>query len=104
MKIIDAAAHFEHAVKKSNEFHGFRYYGNDDMDGFDAIGMDILGWDNYSFHSFLCNSLQDEFTDIRFNKYGFIETDYETAALIASKIQGMGEPVDWFPVAVYRIR
>ena len=25
--------------------------------GFDAIGMDILGWDNYSFHSFLCNSL-----------------------------------------------
>jgi len=24
MKIIDAAAHFEHAVKKSNEFHGFR--------------------------------------------------------------------------------
>ena len=81
-----------------------KYYGNDDMDGFDAIGMDILGWDNYSFHSFLCNSLQDEFTDIRFNKYGFIETDYETAALIASKIQGMGEPVDWFPVAVYRIR
>jgi hypothetical protein len=40
------------------------------MDGFDAIGMDILGWDNYSFHSFLCNSLQDEFPDIRFNKYG----------------------------------
>lgn len=45
-----------------------------DMDGFDAIGMDILGWDNCSFHSFLCNSLQDEFPDIRFNKYGFIET------------------------------
>ena len=83
-----------------------KYYGNDDMDGFDAIGMDILGWDNdnYSFHSFLCNSLQDEFPDIRFNKYGFIEMDYDTVAVIASKIQGMGEPVDWFPVAVYRIR
>ena len=85
-------------------YEDIKYYGNDDMEGFDAIGMDILGWDNCSFHSFLCNSLQDEFPDIRFNKYGFIETDYETAALIASKIQGKGEPVDWFPVAVYRIR
>ena len=33
------------------------------MDGFDAIGMDILGWDNCSFHSFLCNSLQDELNE-----------------------------------------
>lgn len=79
-------------------------YCHNDIGDHEDIGMDIIGWDNYGFHSFLCNSLQDGFPDISFNRYGFMETDLKTASSIASKIQGMGEPVDWFPVSVSRIR
>lgn len=81
------------------------YHGKDDISNYEPIGMDILGWDmGLGFHSFLCNALQDGFPDIRFNEYGFMDSDLKTAASIASKIQGMGEPVDWFPVEVRRIR
>lgn len=98
--LISVSSRSDCLIKNKN----IKYYGKDDLDDFDVIGMDIIGLDNYGVHSFLCNSLQDEFLDIRFNEYGFMETDFETAALIASKIQGMGEPVDWFPVTICRIR
>ena len=69
------------------------------------LGNDILGWDHIgTFHSFLCNSLQDEFPDIRFNRYGLIAADFEVVAKMTEKIQGRGEPVDWLPVAVHSLR
>lgn len=82
-----------------------KYYGKDDVCNYESIGMDIIGLDmGLGFHSFLCNGLQYEFSDIGFNKYGFMEMDFKKASLIAELIQGMGEPVDWFPVEVRRIR
>jgi hypothetical protein len=84
--------------------YDLKYYGKDDVSDYEPIGMDILGGDYMGFHSFLCNSLQDECPDIGFNKHGFMETDFKNSASIASKIQGMGEPVDWFPVEVRKIR
>lgn len=69
----------------------------------ELIGCDIIGWDISSFHSFLCNSLHKEFPDARFTEYGLLDEEYEKAALMARKIQGMGEPVNWMPVMIQRV-
>lgn len=67
------------------------------------IGCDIIGWDISGFHSFMCNSLHKEFDDISFNKYGLLDESFEKAEKMAEKIHGMGEPVDWIPVMIYKL-
>lgn len=65
-----------------------------------SIGCDIIGWDISRFHSFLCNSLHECFSDIKFNDYGLMDEEYSVAEDISVKIQGQGEPVDWIPVEI----
>lgn len=70
----------------------------------EIIGCDIIGWDISGFHSFLCNSLNEEFLDIEFNSYGLLNLPYTEAEQMALKIKGMGEPVDWIPVILHQIK
>lgn len=73
-----------------------------EMDG-NLIGYDIIGWDISSFHSFLCNSLQKQFLDVKFNSYGLLDETYSKTEQMSFSIQGMGEPVDWIPVILHKI-
>lgn len=65
------------------------------------LGYDIIGWDIGGFHSFLCNSLHEEFEEITFSKYGLVELDFSIVKKMAESIQGRGEPVEWVPVIIY---
>lgn len=65
------------------------------------LGCDIIGFDINSFHSFLCNSLQEKFENISFSEYGLIDLDFLTVKEMCKNIQGLGEPVDWIPVIVF---
>lgn len=67
-----------------------------------CLGSDILGWDISGFHSFLCNSLQKELPDARFNEIGLLENDFCQVARFAKIIEGQGEPVVWVPCRVGR--
>lgn len=67
------------------------------------IGCDILGWDISGFHSFLCNRLEKQFIDIKFNLYGLLDETYCKTEQMSFCIQGMGEPVDWIPVMLHKI-
>lgn len=67
---------------------------------YEQLGCDIIGWDISGFHSFLCNSLQENYPTLRFNKYGLINENYSVAEDIAMEIQGQGEPVEWIPVEI----
>ena len=67
------------------------------------LGNDLIGWEFSGFHSFLCNSLQEEFPQIEFNNYGLINDAFEVVIKMAEQIQGMGEPVDWIPVKIHRL-
>ncbi len=77
-------------------------YESNEAEG-ECIGCDIIGWDIAGFHSFLCNSLHKKFDDISFNKYGILNESFEKVEQMAEKIQGMGEPVDWIPVMIYKL-
>ncbi|SEK20276.1 hypothetical protein [Ruminococcus albus] len=70
----------------------------------ETIGCDIIGWDFYNFHSFLCNSLQKDISGVKFNSYCLIENSYEETKRMAESIQGRGEPVDWLPVIVRKVK
>ncbi|SFC87225.1 hypothetical protein [Ruminococcus albus] len=70
----------------------------------ETIGCDILGWDFYGFHSFLCNSLQKYISGVRFNSYGLIDNSYDETKQMAESIQGRGEPVDWLPVIIRKVK
>ena len=67
---------------------------------YEHLGCDIIGWDISGFHSFLCNSLQENYPNLWFSKYGLINEDYSVAEDIAMEIQGKGEPVEWIPVEI----
>ena len=56
----------------------------------EIIGCDIIGWDISGFHSFLCNSLNEEFSDIGFNSYGLLNLSYTEVEQMALRIKGMG--------------
>lgn len=64
------------------------------------IGCDILGWDIGGFHSFLCNSLQEELPEAVFNDIGLLRNDFQEVMEFASRIEGRGEPVDWIPCRI----
>ncbi|MBE6901192.1 MAG: hypothetical protein E7478_01825 [Ruminococcaceae bacterium] len=64
------------------------------------IGCDILGWENGIFHSFLCNSLHKELSDIRANDIGLIDNNYIEVIQAAESVDGLGEPVIWMPCVI----
>lgn len=70
----------------------------------EKIGCDIIGWDISGFHSFLCNSLHEDFDHIKFNNYGLMDEEYDVVEEISNKIQGKGEPVHWIPVEIFLIK
>ena len=82
---------------KSSNSHGRM---NGENDNSPCLGNDILGWDISGFHSFLCNSLQKELPDIKFNHMGLLDHDFQEVAHFASQIKGKGEPVEWIPCRI----
>lgn len=46
--------------------------------------------------------LQNKFKNISFSEYGLIDLDFLTVKEMCKNIQGMGEPVDWIPVIVFK--
>ncbi|MBT9448555.1 hypothetical protein ICN84_00525 [Akkermansia glycaniphila] len=74
------------------------------LDGGRHLGNDILGWDIGSFHTYLCNGLEQDIAAIhplRLNTWGLIDNPYEEVETYAELIQNQGEPVIWLPVAVH---
>ncbi len=69
----------------------------------ELIGYDIIGWDMGGFHSFLCNSLNKEFNNLKFTSLGLLEMNYQEVERIAQMIQGKGEPVDWIPCKLEKV-
>ena len=86
----------------SDELKGINSYGlmNGENDSSPCMGCDILGWDISGFHSFLCNSLQKDLPDARFNDIGLLENDFNEVVCFAHQIEGKGEPVEWIPCRV----
>lgn len=68
---------------------------------YNHIGCDIIGWDISGFHSFLCNSLHENYPNLNFNSYGLVDEKYSTIEIISKEIQEQGEPVDWIPVKIF---
>jgi len=68
------------------------------------LGYDILGWDFSYFHTYLCNSLNQDISDkypLKVNKHGLLQNPYPQVKIFSEYIDGKGEPVMWFPFAVY---
>lgn len=56
------------------------------------------------FHSYLCNGLEKTIEAdylLKVDYQGLIQNPYEEVVDFAKRIEGMGEPVEWIPVAVY---
>lgn len=70
------------------------------LDDSRCLGCDILGWDSSGFHSFLCNSLEKQLPDAKFNGVGLLENVFSDVTRFAGMIQGQGEPVVWVPCKV----
>ena len=75
---------------------------NGGIDENELIGFDIIGWDIGGFHSFLCNNLQRELADSKFNKYLLLDNTFEEVVKFTQQIEGKGEPVDWIPCRIGR--
>ena len=75
----------------------------EDTEG-ETVGCDIIGWDAWVFHSFLCNRLHEKLPAARFNKYSLLDNSFDETARMAEAIDGKGEPVDWTPVIIRRIK
>ena len=73
---------------------------NGENDNSPCLGNDILGWDIGGFHSFLCNSLQKELPDVRFNDVGLLCNVFSEVEGFTRQIQGKGEPVEWIPCRI----
>lgn len=68
------------------------------------LGYEIIGWDISGFHSYLCNGLEKTIEAdylLKVDYQGLIQNPYEEVVDFAKRIEGMGEPVEWIPVAVY---
>jgi len=68
------------------------------------LGYDILGWDVSSFHSYLCNSLNNDISlayPLEVDDFGIIQNQYDEVIKFAEYIKDKGEPVDWLPFAMY---
>ena len=82
---------------KSGNSHG-RMNGEDDSAL--CLGNDILGWDISGSHTLLCNSLQKELPDVKFNHMGLLDHDFTEVTRFADQIKGKGEPVEWIPCRI----
>lgn len=67
------------------------------IDENELIGFDILGWDIGGFHSFLCNSLQEDLPSAKFNRWLLLQNTFDEIKDFSNQIQGLGEPVEWIP-------
>lgn len=72
--------------------------------GGSRVGFDVLGWDGWGFHSYLCNGLQDEFQSalgVTPNEFGFFS---EEEARMCAEYAGLettgAEPGMWLPWAI----
>lgn len=65
-----------------------------------SLGNDILGWDISGFHSFLCNSLQEELPEAEFNGLGLLSNEFRDVIRFAGRLEGHGEPVLWIPFRI----
>lgn len=70
------------------------------VDENEGIGFDIIGWDISGFHSFLCNNLQKELSNARFNECALLANTFEEVEKFAHQIAGKGEPVEWIPCRI----
>lgn len=77
-----------------------------DMDGAKKIGYEVLGFDSGSFHSYLCNGLERDFShDFNFslNSHGLIHT-FEEADRYSDYCNELGEVTEavlWLPWVVF---
>ena len=100
--LVSVSAKDEHIKLLGDKFNIEKNSVNE-IDG-EIIGYEIIGWDISGFHSFLCNSLDKEFSDIKFNSYGLLDETYSKTEQMSFSIQGMGEPVDWIPVVLHKVK
>ena len=87
----------EHSYPKE----GFELCG--DPDNSKLLGYDILGWDFDSFHTFLCNGLNQELPQARFNELCLLENDFSEIEKFAENIADQGELVYWLPFRIGEI-
>lgn len=100
--IVSISTTMEYCKMLLNELKGSSSHAlmNGENDNSSCLGNDILGWDIGGFHSFLCNSLQKELPDARFNDMGLLGNAFQEAERFAHQIQGKGEPVEWIPCRI----
>jgi hypothetical protein len=71
-----------------------------------SLGWELLGAEESSFHSWLCNGLQDDAFSklgVRPGNFGLLPAEHEARAVIELIDAGLGaEPVPWFPAQVMR--
>lgn len=101
-RVISISTTREYFEILAKELKGSNSYGlmNGENDSSPCLGSDILGWDISGFHSFLCNSLQKDLPDARFNDMGLLDHEFHEVINFAHQIQGKGEPVEWIPCRV----
>ncbi len=97
----------------ADDFHGiYKTFKNKNKNIIDPtmkfLGHDILGFEYGSFHSYLCSSLENDFSeklDIKFNPVGLIDelALAEKASDYANNPENHVEPALWQPWAVYEI-
>lgn len=72
------------------------------------LGYEVLGYENGMFHSYLCNSLEQDFAKqftFRLNENGFIPTleEAERYCSYCNQEDIETEPVLWLPWAIYGV-
>lgn len=73
------------------------------------LGYEVLGYENGMFHSYLCNSLEQDFAkqfSFRLNKHGFIPTleEAERYCTYGNQDDIETEEVLWLPWAIYTMK
>lgn len=84
----------EHSYPKE----GWKLCG--ETDDSKLLGYDILGWDFDSFHTFLCNGLNKELQQARFNELCLLENDFSEIEKFTENIAELGEDVYWLPFRI----
>lgn len=107
IKIVALAVEEKNTDSLLNELadstHAFLLSEDNTIEG-EFIGYDILGYEFDFCHSYLCNGLDKEISqlfDLKTNELGIIQNSYTEVEAFAQHISGMGEPVLWLPFAIY---
>lgn len=99
VSISTTPEYFEILADELTDGYGNRLV-NGELEDNQLAGYDILGWDIGGFHSFLCNSLQEELPEAVFNELGLLKNNFDEVINFAQRIKGKGEPVEWIPCKV----